>query len=364
MALPKAAKITCVVSLLAVAIAGILLLDRPESSAATQSTDDAYVQADFTTVAPQVAGTVTKVWVEDHQAIKAGDLLATVDDRELVVAVDAAKARVASALASIASLQAHLVLQETAIRQAQAAVAADDASLKLAEENQVRYRNLSADGSGTVQALQQAEAQVRIQLASREKNQAGVQAARQRVDILKADLENARAGLEQAQSARSAAELKLSYTRITAPVGGVVGQKSVRNGAFVTVGQPLLAIVPLDKVYVTANFRETQLAHVQAGQAVDIVVDALPGEILKGSVESMGPASGVSYSVIAPHNATGNFTKIVQRLPVRIRIDPGQPTAARLRVGMSVAPRIHTGRMIEPQTREAIPSVRTTHSER
>src|SRR5688572_2911453 len=147
MALPKAAKITGVVSLLAVTIAGILRLDRPESSAATQFTDDAYVQADFTTVAPQVAGTVMKVWVEDHQAIKAGDLLATVDDRELVVAVDAAKARVASALASIASLQAHLVLQETAIRQAQAAVAADDASLKLAEENQVRYRNLSADGS-------------------------------------------------------------------------------------------------------------------------------------------------------------------------------------------------------------------------
>ena len=343
MALPKAARIICVVSLLAVAIAGTLRLNRPESSAATQFTNDAYVQADFTTVAPQVAGTVAKVWVEDHQAVVAGDLLATIDDREFVVAVDAAKARVASALAGITSLQAHLVLQETTIRQAQAAVAADDASLKLAEENQVRYRNLSADGSGTVQALQQAEAQVRIQLASRQKNQAGVQAARQRMDILKADLENAGAALEQARSARSAAELKLSYTRITAPVGGVVGQKSVRNGAFVTVGQPLLAIVPLDKVYVTANFRETQLAHVQTGQTVDIVVDALPGEVLKGAVESMGPASGVSYSAIAPHNATGNFTKIVQRLPVRIRINPGQPTAARLRVGMSVAPRIHTG---------------------
>ena len=254
--------------LLAVAIAGTLYLNRPESSAATQSTDDAYVQPDFTTVAPQVSGTVTKVLVEDNQAVKAGDLLATIDDRDFVVAVDAAKARVASAQASIASLQAHLVLQETAIRQAQAAVAADDASLKLAKENQVRYRNLSADGSGTVQALQQAEAQLSIQLASREKNQAGVHAARQRMDILKADLENARAALEQAQSAQSAAELKLSYTRITAPVGGMVGQKSVRVGAFVNVGQPLLAIVPLDNVYITANFRETQLARVQAGQAV------------------------------------------------------------------------------------------------
>jgi membrane fusion protein (multidrug efflux system) len=121
----------------------------------------------------------------------------------------------------------------------------------------------------------------------------------------------------------------------------MIGHKSVRVGAFVNVGQPLLAIVPLANVYITANFRETQLARVRPGQAVQIEVDALPGESLKGAVESLGPASGVSYSAVAPHNATGNFTKIVQRLPVRIRIDPGQAAAARLRVGMSVAPTIH-----------------------
>jgi membrane fusion protein (multidrug efflux system) len=210
MALPKKAKITSVALLLAVATGCTLYLNRPESSASTQSTDDAYVQADFTTVAPQVPGMVNKVLVQDNQAVRAGDLLAVLDDRELIVAVSAAKARVASAQASIASLQAHLIRQEAAIRQAQAAVAADDASLQLARENQVRYRNLSVDGSGTVQALQQAEAQVSIQLASREKNQAGVLAARQQVTILKADLENARAALDQARSAQSAAELKLS----------------------------------------------------------------------------------------------------------------------------------------------------------
>jgi membrane fusion protein (multidrug efflux system) len=337
MALPKKAKITSVALLLAVATGCMLYLDRPESSASSQSTDDAYVQADFTMVAPQVPGVVRKVLVKDNQVVRAGDLLAVLDDRDWVEAMNAAKARVASAQASIVSLQARLIQQEATIRQAQAALAADDASLQLAKENQVRYRNLSVDGSGTVQALQQAEAQVSIQLAAREKNLAGVSAARQQMTILHADLENARAALDQARSAQSAAELKQSYTQITAPVGGTIDHKSVRVGAFVNVGQPLLAIVPLENAYITANFRETQLARVRPDQAVRIEVDALPGESLKGAVESVGPASGVSYAAVAPHEATGNFTKIVQRLPVRIRIDPGQPAAARLRVGMSVA---------------------------
>lgn len=341
MALPKT--ITSAALLLVVISGCALYLNRHESSASTQSTDDAYVQADFTTVAPQVSGTVHKVLIADNQLVKAGDLLATIDDRDFIVAVEAAKAQVEGAKATIVGLQERLDLQETAIRQAKAAVEADNASLKLARANRARYGNLATDGSGTLQALQQAEAQLSIQLATEEKNLAGLQAARQQVGILKADLEKAKAALSQAQSGQDAAELKLSYTRITAPVGGTIGQKSVRVGAFVNAGKPLLAIVPLDTVYIAANFRETQLAHVQAGHAVDIEVDALPGQVLKGRVESLGPASGVSYSAVAPHNATGNFTKIVQRLPVRITIDPGQPAASMLRVGMSVTPKIHVG---------------------
>lgn len=343
MALPKKAKITSAVLLLAAATGIALYLNSPESSASVQSTDHAYVQADFTAVAPQVSGTVNTVRILENQSVSEGELLATIDDRDFIVAVNAAKAQVASAHASIASLQAHLVQQDTAIRQAQAALAADDASLKLARVNLARYRNLASDGSGSVQALQQAQAQLSIQSAGREKSQAGLQGARQRVDILKADLEKGKAALAHAQAAQAAAELKLSYTRITAPIGGTIGQLSVRVGAYINAGKPLLAIVPLDAVYITANFRETQLARVQTGQAVDIEVDALRGEALKGTVDSLGPASGASYSAIAPHNATGNFTKIVQRLPVRIRIHPGQAAAAKLRVGMSVTPtiRIH-----------------------
>jgi membrane fusion protein, multidrug efflux system len=331
---------TGAVLLLVIAAGSVLYLNRPESSAASQSTDDAYVQADFTTVAPQVSGNLEKVLVEDNQAVRAGDLLVVIDDRDFVVALEAAKARVAAAEASILSLRSHLSRQDATILQAQAAVAADDASLQRAREDQVRYRNLAIDGSGTIQALQHADAQVSIQSATREKNLAGVVAARRQADVFRADLTSARAALDQARSAQAAAELRLSYTRINAPVAGVIGHKSARVGAFVNVGQPLLAVVPLDNVYVTANFRETQMARVRPGQPVDIEVDAMPGQMLKGAVDSIGPASGVTYSAVPPHNATGNFTKIVQRLPVRIRIDPGQAVASSLRVGMSVVPRI------------------------
>ncbi|WLW62838.1 HlyD family secretion protein [Achromobacter aegrifaciens] len=340
MALPKKAKITTTVLLLMLLIGSGLYFNRSESRASTQSTDDAYVHADFTMVAPQVAGRIDKVLVEDNQPVKQGQLLATVDDRDFVAAANAARAQAASAQASVAGLQARLVQQESSIRQAQAAVAVDEAALKLARANQTRYRNLATDGSGTVQARQQAEMQASVQQASLEKAQASLLAARQQVDVLQADLEKARAAFAQAQAVQAVEELKLSYTRITAPVDGTVGQKSVRVGAFVTVGKPLLAIVPLDAVYVSANFRETQLARVRPGQAVAIEVDALAGEVLAGTVESLGPASGVSYSAVAPHNATGNFTKIVQRLPVRIRINADQPAAANLKVGMSVTPEI------------------------
>lgn len=340
MALPRNARLACAALLLVVAVGGVLYLDRPESSASLQSTDDAYVQADFTTVAPRVSGTIDRVLVEENQPVRKGQLLATIDDRDFAIAVKAAKAQVAGARASVSSLQAHLVRQETAIVQARAAVDADDAALELARSNRTRYGNLAADGSGTVQALQQARAQLAIQQANREKSAAGLQSARQQVGVLAAELEKARAALDLALAAQAAAELKLSYTRITAPIGGTTGRKAVRVGAFAGAGKPLLAIVPLDTVYVTAHFRETQLARVRPGQAVDIEVDALPGDPLKGRVESLGPASGASYSTIAPHNASGNFTKIVQRLPVRIRFEAGQPAIAKLRVGMSVTPTI------------------------
>ncbi|GGP52220.1 HlyD family secretion protein [Shewanella saliphila] len=340
MAISKSIKVTVVASLFVVAIGGVFYLNQPESASATQSTDDAYIQADFTIVSPQIAGKISQVLVDDNDVVKQGDVIATIDDRDFVAAVNTAKAQVVSAQASIKSLQAKLTNQDAVIEQVQATLDANISTLKLAQFNLERYRNLAADGSGTVQALQEAEAQVSIQQANLRKNQAGLLAAKQDKDIQYADIDKAKAALLQANSMLDVANLQLSYTQITAPIDGIVGKKSLRVGSYVNPGVSLLAVVPLDEIYVHANFRETQLANVKAGQAVDIEVDALPGKILTGHVDSLAPASGVSYSAVAPHNATGNFTKIVQRLPVKIIIDADQADAAQLRVGMSVVPTI------------------------
>ncbi|HBW97635.1 MAG TPA: efflux transporter periplasmic adaptor subunit [Pseudoalteromonas sp.] len=340
MALPKVVKLTVAATILAVVAGSIIYLNKPESQSATQTTDDAYVQADFTFVAPQVSGTVDQVLIKDNQRVQKGDLIATIDNRDFVVALDSAKAQANSAKASVASLQAKLTYQDSLVQQAQAAVEADTASLKLAQLNLKRYTNLATDGSGTVQAREEAQAKLAIQKANLHKNQAGLAAAKQQIKILRADIEKAKAVLVQAKARVVDAELKLSYTQITAPIDGIVGQKSVRVGAYVNPGSPLLVVVPLDKVFVSANYRETQLANVKVGQEVEIKVDALPGQILRGYVDSLSPASGVSYSAIGAHNATGNFTKIVQRLPVKISLDANQPALKQLRVGMSVVPSI------------------------
>lgn len=340
MALPKTIRIAGVCVLAACIAGSIYVLNRPASLASTQATDDAYIKADMTLVAPQVAGQIVEVAVRDNQAVQAGDLLARIDDRDFVLAVRTAHARLAEATATVQGLEAEIAMQASAIRQRQAELAASDAELALARADAVRYRNLAKDGAGTAQARQQAETTLRIRQAVRVRTDAAVQAETRKTDTLQAALLKARAGAQTALAAVALSELQLSRTRILAPVAGTVGEHALRVGGFVATGKPIVTLVPLRHVYVEANFRETQLARVHVGQHVSIVVDALPGLVFSGSVESLGPASGVSYAPIAPHNATGNFTKIAQRLPVRIALDPAQAGAEQLRVGMSVQPRI------------------------
>ena len=345
--------------------AAFLILNRSESSAATQSTDDAYVQADLTVIVPQVAGVITRVDVADNQEVQAGAPLVSIDERDLRIAVDNAKAHIASAQANIESLEAQLDRQQSTIAQAHAALTASSANLKLAEANRDRFANLARDGSGTVQAHQQAEAEWDVQRAARERDQAGLRSAEQQTAILRAELEKARAALLAAQAEKASADLNLSYAGIVAPVSGIVAQRKARVGGYARVGEPLVTLVPLDAVYVEANFRETQMARVRVGQPVGITVDALPGVQLKGHVESLGPASGVSFSTVPPHNATGNFTKIVQRLPVRIRLEVGQEDVRRLRVGMSVHPEIDVSAAAAeaPRTGTPVQPVVTTPAE-
>lgn len=343
MAFPKTAKIISGLILVSVVGAGIYLLNRHQSDANRQSTDDAYVRADFTLVAPRVNGQIARVLVDDGETVQAGQLLAEIDDRDLRVAVQSAQAETGAAQAAIESLKATIKRNASTIQQAQAAVRSDEASIALAKANAERYRNLSTDGSGTRQEAQNADAQLQVHLAALDRDKAGVEAARQQTSILEADLKKAESSLERAKAAQAVAELNLSYTKIIAPIDGTVARRSVRKGAFVTTGAPLLALVPLDKVYIEANYRETQLARIRPGQAVAIRVDTLPGVVLSGSVASLSPASGASFAPVAPQNATGNFTKVIQRLPVRISINPGQVASKQLRVGMSVQPTIEIG---------------------
>ena len=340
MSLPRPARIAILLVLAGGAASGAYLSLRDEGSARQQTTTDAYVTTDSTFVAPKIAGNIAQVLVDDNQPVKQGDLLATIDDRDFVVAVASAKADVENALADVQRLQASIVQQNSVIAQANAAIAADDASVAFAQANSKRYANLSADGSGTVQEQQQADSQLRIAHASHDQHTAARDAAQHQTAVLLAQERQAQASVDKAKATLDAAQLSLSYTKITAPIDGTIGERTVRTGAYVHVGTPLLAVVPLQQAYVEANFRETQLARVRPGQAVTIKVDMLSGATLRGHVNSVAPASGIAFSPIAPDNATGNFTKVVQRLPVKITIDPDQPSARLLRVGMSVVPTV------------------------
>lgn len=303
-------------------------------------TDDAYITADYTLVAPKISGYVAKVNVVDNQQVKAGDLLATLDDRDYRVALETASANLQISQAKLASIDAQLEQQQAVIGQNEAAVASSQATLSYAAQNAGRYRRLLKTGTATADEQQKASATMREAEAQVQQDRAAVVAANKQVGILHASQKQAQADISAAQASVDQARLNLSYTRITAPVDGVVGQRAVRQGAFVSAGTRLLAVVPLQQTYVVANFLETQLAQVERGQAVAIEVDALPGTQFRGHVDSVAPATGSTFSAIAADNATGNFTKVVQRLPVKIVLEPGQPGLERLRVGMSVVPQI------------------------
>ncbi|WP_118136987.1 HlyD family secretion protein [Oceanicella sp. SM1341] len=314
-------------------VAAGVRLNRPESAADVQETEDAYLISDYTNVAPRVAGTIASVLVRENQRVEAGDLLATIDDRDLRLAVRSAEA-------GLATIGSQIAQQQALIREAEASLEAISADVSLAESDAGRARKLVSRAISQ-RALDEAETGLAIATARRDGAAAALEAARGLLRVY--------AGQKAAtEAALDTARLQLSYAQITAPVSGTIGQQSLRVGQYVSVGTTAMAIVPLDKIYVTANFRETQLARVRAGQPVELTVDALPALHFAGRVESIGAASNVSYSAIAPANATGNFTKVAQRLPVRIALAPGQEGMERMRVGMSVVPRIHVDDRKEP----------------
>lgn len=306
------------------------------------STDDAYVQAHSVLISPKVSGYISEVPVDDNQSVKAGQVLARIDPRDYQTALAQARANVAAAEASIDTLNQQIAEQQFVIEQDRQQVASDQAALVYSQQNYQRYTELARDSWGTVQNAQQATADIREKEATLEHDTTGVGAAKKQIGVFEAQLAQANAAFAQQQAIEHQAELNLSYTTITAPVDGTVGVRTLRVGEYVQAGTQLMAVVPLQAVYITANYKETQLTDVRSGQPVSIDVDTFPGTAVHGYVDSLAPASGEEFALLPPDNATGNFTKIVQRIPVKIDIDKNDPLSGRLRPGMSVEPTIDT----------------------
>ncbi len=311
-------------------------------NATIQVTDDAYVRAELTRLSSRVAGEVLTVAVSDFQRVKAGDLLVQIDPADYQAQVDQAEASVIAAQAALDNIANQVELQYATIAQGEAQRASAEAHLVEAGEEKDRQETLSKTDAGTHQKLEQAVADYARAQADVSASRAVIAAQRHQLDVLSGTKKQRAADIEGAKATLAAAKLKLGYTRIVAPFDGVTGERQVQPGDYVNIGSNLIDVVPLPNVYVIANYKETQLTHVKPGQPVEVTVDSFPGERWRGRVERIAPASGSQFALLPPDNATGNFTKVVQRIPVRIQFDKGQPSLDRLLAGMSVVTRINT----------------------
>jgi len=326
------------------------------------STDDAYVKADNTTIAPKVSGYLRDVLVGDNERVTSGQVLARIDDPDFKVALDQAKADVAAAEAAVASKRAQLEVQQAVIEAAKATVEVDTATHTFALQENKRYTDLAATGYGSVQNAQAAQSRNAGAEATILRDTANLASALKQVELLKAEIVQATAAAARASALQRQAELNLGYTTITAPIDGIVGNRTLRTGQFVQAGTQLMSLVPATGAYVVANFKETQLTAVRKGQPVDIAVDMFPGQKVHGHVDSLAPASGQEFALLPPDNATGNFTKVVQRIPVKIALDT---TSIELRPGMSVIPTIETlARPGQPPRQAVAPKLAYAASER
>lgn len=301
-----------------------------------ESTDDAFVAARSFSVAPKVGGYVAAVPVTDNQHVNAGELLVRIDDRDYRIALDQAQAQVAAAQANIANVDAQVENQQAQIDQAKAQLAQAEAQLQFAREEADRAGDLVQKGAGTLQRAQQTKSDLEAQQANTSRAKAAVIGAELGLKVLQTQHKSAEASKQQADAQLDQARLNLQYTNVQAVQSGRVVKLSAANGTFAIAGQSLMMFVP-DEVWITANYKETQLAEMRPGQPVEIRIDAYPGRKLRGRVDSVQPGSGTAFSLLPAENATGNFVKVVQRVPVKIVVDDW-PFDIPLGPGMSVVP--------------------------
>jgi membrane fusion protein (multidrug efflux system) len=317
--------------------------DRWVGSAGPQWTDDAAIQADVTPLSAQVAGHISAIHVGDFQTVRANDLLAEIDDAPFRAQLDQAQASVAAAQAAIANLKAQEDLQGANIAAAAARVEGSRATAVRNHLEAERQHSLLATRiAGTEQAVEQADAAAKLADAQVLQAAAALEAAKRQLDVQHVQEAQLAANQKSAEAARDLARINLGYTRIAAPTDGMVGQRRVYPGQYVGIGTQIISVAPLAHLYVIANYKETQLTHVRIGQPADISVDAFPGARLHGHVDSWSPGTGSEFALLPPDNATGNFTKVVQRVPVKLTINDDAGLGEKLRPGMSVETTIHT----------------------
>jgi membrane fusion protein (multidrug efflux system) len=306
-----------------------------------ESTDNAYVEGDISDISPQIDGYIAAVLVGDNQLVKAGDVLVRIDDRDFKARLDRANAALDTMKANLGTLRSQILYQQTRVAQAQAELEASNAESRRAQQQYDRYAKLVADKVISHQEFDDAEATLVKGKADVIRGGAAINAEQAQLVVIQAQLKEAEARVGQSAAEAQLAANDLDKTVIRAPIDGVIGNRGVRVGHYIKSGTQLLSLVPTD-VYVLANFKETQLTHMKPGQKVEIDVDAYPDTPLTGEVESFAPASGALFSLLPPENATGNFTKIVQRLPVRIKVASGNPLHGMLRPGLSVEAKVDT----------------------
>ena len=325
---------------LVIAVAIVVLFttqwDRWLGNAARENTNDAYVRGDVTPLSARVEGYVRDVPVTDFQTVKKGDLLVQIEDADYRARVDLAEADLMAARATIDNIKAHKSEQKAQVANAEAAIAGTEADTDRTRLEAERQRALLTSTYGTPQKVEQANAEARRFVATLASKRAELDAQRRQLGVLDTQELELRAAVKAKEAALELARINLGYTTIKAPVGGVVSERGIRPGQYAHVGSQIVSVVPLDNVWVVANFKETQLTHVVVGQQAEIRVDTFPGTVVKARVEALAPASGAQFSLLPPDNATGNFTKVVQRIPVKLVLDAGNPLAGKLRPGMSV----------------------------
>ncbi len=307
-----------------------------------QSTDDAYVASDVSVISPKVEGYIKEVHVRDNEAVKKGAVLFVIDDSDFAAKVAQAQAAVATEQAAVATYVSRLDLQQAMIAQAQATVASGEADFIRTQQDFKRYAALMTTDFASRQRYEQAQADARKAEAEAQKDRAALAAAQSQLGVLQSQRREEEARLDQARANLRLVKNDLDNTVIHAPVSGIAGNRAGQVGQYVKPGTELVSLVPLPRVYVTANFKETQLTRMRPGQRAEVSVDAYPDQTLIGKIESFAPGSGAEFSLLPPDNATGNFTKIVQRVPVRISLPKEGPLARLLRPGLSVTVSVDT----------------------